>query len=139
MVRIVKFHDMETTLVHIEVNVVLLEVWGARFPDLRLQVFCFDYPPHGLSDPTAVTVRIDVEQIQFIVLGVRMNIHDNAADGFTVSDDPKSLRKFPVNALYYRFPVNDAFLLRAEFLYRHIVSSRGLWISLSIFLFKVNG
>ena len=94
-----------------------------RFPDLRFRVFFFDHPPDGLPDPVAVAVRIDVEQIQLIALGVRMNIHDNAADRLAVGDDPKRIREFPVKALFYRLSINDAFLLRTEFLYRRLVES----------------
>ena len=124
MMRIVKFHDMETALAHIEVDIALFKIRGVRLPDFCLRVFCFDHPPHCLSDPTAVTVRIDVKQIQLIALGVRMDIDDNAADRLAVSDDPKRLREFPVKALFYRLSINDAFLLRAEFLYRRLVESR---------------
>ena len=53
-----------------------------------------------------------------------MNIDNNASDRLAVSDDPKRLRKFSVEALFYRFPVNDAFLLRTEFLYRSLVEGR---------------
>ena len=95
MMRIIKLHDVEAAFIHAKMDVALLEVWGMCFPDLRVRIFFLDHPPDGLPDPPAVTIRIDVEQIQFIALGVRMNIDDNAADRLAVSDDPKRLREFP--------------------------------------------
>ena len=89
--RIEKFHNMKTALVHVEMDVALFKIRSMRLPYFRFRVFCFDQAPDFQPCAPAVAPRIDIQQIQRIAPGFQIDLNDNPTDYFPILHDTESL------------------------------------------------
>ena len=55
-----ELHDPEAALVHVEMNVALLEVWGNQSPHFSLRILLLDSSPYLLAQSPAVLLWIYV-------------------------------------------------------------------------------
>ena len=68
MMAVEKLYDVESAFVDIEVDIPRLKVRCAGLPYERFGIQPLDFPPRGLSDPFAVDLGINKQELQFIVL-----------------------------------------------------------------------
>ncbi len=103
MMAVIELHDVESTAVHIEVDVSLFKIRRDSFPDGNLGMKLFYCAPCRITDTLAVHFGRNEQQVEVPALAVHPD--DHAADRLTVLYDPVCLTA--VDSLFNRLMGND--------------------------------
>ena len=97
-----ELHDVEPAAVHIKMDVALLEIRRAGFPndDFRMQLL--DETPGSVTYAFAMDFWVDEEQLQFSTKKSLVDRNNRTADFFSVKEDAVGFGVLTVNGLLNR-------------------------------------
>ena len=64
MVTVIKFHNMKTAAIDIEMDIPLFKIRSDCLPDLHIRVHLFDLAPCGIADSLAVYIGRNKEYLK---------------------------------------------------------------------------
>lgn len=83
---VIKLHYMESTSVHVKMNISLLKIWSNRFPYLYLGMQFLNLAPGGVPDSLAVTFGRNKKNVKIPL--VTFNLYDHTTFISAVLYDP---------------------------------------------------
>lgn len=87
-----EFDDLEAAFVHVEVDVPLLEIGRVRFPDAGLRKPPLNRLPGPMAKAAAFLPHRDEEEIERVMLRLRIDGDDGATHGAALMDDAQNDR-----------------------------------------------
>ena len=70
MMTVIEFYNMESTAIHIEMNVSGFEIWSNCLPDFHFWMHLFNFAPSSIADSLAVKLWRHEHEIQISVIAV---------------------------------------------------------------------
>ena len=97
-----ELHDVEPAAVHIKMDVPLLEIRRAGFPndDFRMQLL--DETPGSVTYAFAMDFWVDEEQLQFSTKKSLVDRNNRTADFFSIQKDAVGFSVLTINGTLYR-------------------------------------
>ena len=139
MMLVEKFHDVESTTIHIKVNVSFLKIWSDSFPYLDLGIHLLNFAPCGVAYAFAMCIWQNEQNFKFSTFAVYA--HNQSANSTAVLHN--SICLAVCQGFFYRFTgYNLPIFLKmviseSKFLQGTIVESRLIIENELLFIFRL--